>query len=141
MNKIDANPNCRFYVQIEGINAAVFTEVGGLQIETAVQEYEEGGKNDMIHRFPGRSKMGNLVLKRGMTGTNEFLKWYLQIVAGKIVRRNLSVIMYDPAGEELLRWDFENAYPVKWVGPQLTAGTGAMAIETLELAHDGLKIN
>ena len=137
---VEAQPACRFYVEIGGMAQAVFTEVGGLQMETDVTELEEGGNNGFIHRLPGRTKMGNLTLKRGMAGSNEFFKWYQQIALGKIERRNLSVIMYNPAGEEVTRWDFMNAYPVKWIGPQLTADGTAVAIETLELAHEGLKL-
>lgn len=142
MPDVEAIPNCRFYVQIDGINQAVFTDVSGLQIETTVQEYEEGGNNGFVHRLPGRTKVSNLTLKRGMTTSNEFFKWCLQMAQGKVVRRNVSVIIYDPTGNTVLcRWDFINAFPVKWVGPQFTAGSNAMAIETLELAHDGMKLS
>src|SRR5215470_2047172 len=97
---------------------AVFSEVSGLQVETVVQDYEEGGNNGFVHRLPGRTKVGNLTLKRGITKSNEFFKWYTDIARGTITRRNISVIMYDTAGNELVRWNFIKAYPVKWVGPQ-----------------------
>jgi phage tail-like protein len=137
---IHAQPNYRFYVMIEGIPKAVFTEASGLQIETEILEYAEGGNNSFVHRLPGRTKFSNLTLKRGMTSTNEFFRWYVQIMHGKNERRNLAVVMYDPKGEEILRWNFINAYPVKWVGPQLSAGGNAIAVETLEIAHEGLSI-
>jgi phage tail-like protein len=118
----------------------VFTEVNGLQVETEVMEYKEGGNNGFIHRLPGRTKVGNITLKRGMTRSNEFFTWYLGIAFGrKIIRRNLSIVMYDTLGKEVMRWDFINAYPVKWTGPQFNAGGSASAVETVELAHDGLK--
>src|SRR5262249_43440309 len=129
--------NYRYYVEIDKIPHAIFTQVSGLQIETEVQNYEEGGNNVFVHRLPVRTKMGNLVLKRGITSSNEFLTWYMEVVSGKITRRNLSVVMYDTKGEELLRWDFLNAYPVKWVGPELASDAAKTAVETLELAHDG----
>jgi phage tail-like protein len=120
---------------------AVFTELSGLQVETEVQEYAEGGNNSFTHRLPGRTKVGNITLKRGMTSSNELFSWYLQHLQGKTIKRvNVSVVMYDTAGEELMRWNFVNAYPVKWSGPQLTAGGNQAAIETLELAHDGLQV-
>ncbi|SRR6266508_365471 len=134
----EAYPSCRFYVEIGDIKA-VFIEVSGLQVQTDVIEYEEGGNNDFVHRLPGRTKIGNLTLKRGLTDSNDLFKWYLEITRGQISRRNLSVIMYDTAGNEVLRWDFLNAYPVKWTGPQFSATATTTAIETLELAHDGLK--
>jgi phage tail-like protein len=137
---LEAFPACRFYVEIGGIAVAVFTEVGGLEMETEVFDYEEGGNNGFIHRLPGRSKCGNLTLKRGMTRTNELLKWYVKVVQGQIDRRNLTVVLYDVKGEVLARWTFANAYPVKWAGPQLQAEGNAVAIETLEIAHDGLGV-
>jgi phage tail-like protein len=135
----EAYPSCRFYVEIGGAPTAVFTEVSGLELQTDVSEFEEGGNNDFVHRLPGRTKVGNLTLKRGMTNSNELFAWYLEIARGKISRRNLSVIMYDTAGNQVLRWDFVNAFPVKWSGPQFSATATTTAIETLELAHDGLK--
>lgn len=135
----EANPVCRFYVEIGAEKQAVFTEVNGLQAEMDVMTYEEGGNNDFVHRLPGRTKMGNLTLKGGMTKSNAFFKWFAQIARGDIKRMNLSVVLYDVSGTELLRWTFVNAYPVKWTGPQFTADGSGTAIETLELAHDGLK--
>jgi phage tail-like protein len=132
--------NSRFYVKIDNMTQADCTEVSGLQVETVVQDYEEGGNNGFVHRMPGRTKVGNLTLKRGITKSNEFFKWYADIASGKINRRNVSVIMYDTAGTELVRWNFINAYPVKWVGPQFSADGKTVAIETLELAHDGLQL-
>jgi len=136
----EAYGTCRFYVLIEGVAQAVFTEVGGLQIETEVTDYPEGGNNRFVHRVPGRTKFSNLTLKRGMTSSNELFKWYIKTINGQAKRRNLSVVMYDPLGEEVLRWDFVNAYPIKWVGPQLSAASNTAAVETLELAHEGLTL-
>ncbi|MBK9710615.1 MAG: phage tail protein [Kouleothrix sp.] len=138
--KDDVNPNFRFYVEIDEKKQAVFTEVSGLQIETVVQEYEEGGNNGYVHRLPGRTKVSNLTLKRGITRSNEFFKWQAEIASGKITRRNISLVIYDVKGDVLIRWEFIKAYPVKWIGPQLSADGHAMAIETLELAHDGVKL-
>jgi phage tail-like protein len=136
----DAYTNCRFYVKIDDMTQAVFSEVTGLQIETVVQEYEEGGNNGFVHRLPGRTKVSNLTLKRGITKSNEFFKWYASIATGKIERKNISVIMHDAEGAVLMRWEFLRAYPVKWIGPQFSADGKAMAIESLELAHDGMQL-
>jgi phage tail-like protein len=136
----DACPSCRFYVEMGTDTQAVFTEVSGLQVEMDVMSYEEGGMNGFVHRLPGRTKMGNLTLKRGMTCSNDFFTWYIQVAGGQIKRRNLSVVLYDVTGKKVLRWNFANAYPVKWTGPQFTADGSAAAIETLELAHDGLTV-
>lgn len=136
----DGYANHRFYVEIDSKKQAVFTEVSGLQIEMVVQEYEEGGNNSYVHRLPGRAKVSNLTLKRGITKANEFFKWQLELVSGKITRRSISVVLYDAKGVQVIRWEFLNAYPVKWVGPQFSADGHVVAIETLELAHDGMKM-
>lgn len=136
----EAYPSYRFYVEIAGVPQAVFTEVSGLQIETEITEYEEGGNNDFVHRLPGRTKIGNITLKRGMTSSNELLQWFLKIARGSIDRRNVTVIMYDTAGKELFRWNFIEAYPVKWIGPQFAAASTEAAVETLELTHNGMTV-
>jgi len=138
--KNDVHPARRFYVEIAGIPQAVFTEVSGLQVEMQVHEYQEGGNNGFVHRLPGPVKVGNITLKRGLTTSNEFFKWCMQVATNSVSRRHVSVLMYDTMGEPVARWDFLNAYPVKWTGPQFTATSQATAIETLELAHSGFEL-
>ena len=138
MNSEDAYPTCRFYVEIKGKTQALFTEVSGLQVEIVVQDYEEGGNNSYVHRLPGRAKVGNLTLKRGMTRSNDFLKWLMDVANGIIEPCNLTLVMYDTARESFMRWSFIKAYPVKWSGPQFTARSTDAAIETLEIAHQGM---
>ena len=136
-----AHAACRFYVEIGGKDGgkqihALFTEVSGLQVEMQVMEYEEGGTNTFVHRLPGRLKVGNVTLKRGLTKSNEFLRWCM-----KLERRNVTVVMYDSTGQPVIRWNFANAYPVKWVGPQFTADSSTLAIESIELTHEGLTVD
>jgi len=135
-----AHTACRFYVNVEGITQAVFTEVTGLALEVATEDVEEGGRNDFVHRIPGRCKVSNIVLKRGMTKSNDFLKWHLDVAQGKLKPRSLSIIVYNVDGSESMRWNFINAYPVKWTGPQFKASDNGAAIETLELAHEGFNL-
>jgi phage tail-like protein len=136
----DVHTARRFYVEIAGIPQAVFTEVNGLQVEMQVQEYQEGGNNGFIHRLPGPVKVGNITLRRGLTTSNEFFKWCMEVATRTVSRRHVSILMYDTTGEPVVRWDFLNAYPVKWVGPQFTSTSQSTAIETLELAHSGLEL-
>ncbi len=132
--------NCRFYVQIGNETQAVFTEASGLQVETTVQDYEEGGNNGFVHKLPGRSKVGNLTLKRGITKGNEFFKWHADLAGSQlgIEKKNLSLFVFNPTGRLIAHWDFLGAFPVKWIGPQLVADGTALAVETLELAHSGI---
>lgn len=132
--------NNRFYVFIDGVANAVFTEVSGLQVETEVLEYAEGGNNGFVHRLPGRTRVGNITLKRGLIGKSEFLTWLREMNNNNIQKRNVSLVMYDMAGNEIVRWDFLDAYPVRWIGPQFDAKANSVAIETIELAHAGLQM-
>lgn len=138
----DIFPISRFYVMIDALPHAVFTEVSGLQVESEVMDYAEGGNNAFVHRLAGRTKYSNITLKRGMTVGNELFTWYMLIVQGRaFLKRNLTIVMYNPAGLFVSAWNYVNAYPVKWVGPQLTAGGAQAAVETLELAHEGMLID
>lgn len=136
----DAIPIHRFYLQIDGVNLAIFLEVEGLQVETDIFEYVEGGNNGFVHKLPGQTRVGNLTLKRGLVATNELFDWYMKVASGTIERRNLSVIIYTYDGSELRRWNFFDAYPVRWVGPSLSADTTSPAVETMEIAHAGMQL-
>jgi phage tail-like protein len=136
----DPFPSFNFAVEIHGIVSAGFSEVSGLQAEITVQEYQEGGVNDYVHKFWGPAKYpANLVLKRGITDTTDLWSWYCDVMRGKVQRKEVSVVLMNSAGEEQRRWTFQNAYPVKWAGPGMRATASEVAVETLELAHEGLK--
>ena len=127
----------RFGVQIDGIDEAVFTECTLPALEVDVHEQKEGGYNTGGHFLPGVVKSGRITLKQGLASSAELLKWYRDVAAGnfKEALRNVSVVMYDSTLEEVMRWDFKDAYPVKWTGPTFKSSDSAMAIETLELAY------
>jgi len=137
---VEAHPVFRFYVIIDKLAQAVFTEVSGLQLDTEVMKYAEGGKNGMLHQLPVRTSFSNLVLSRGLVKSNELLRWYLDVVGGKDDRRNLSIMQYDVGGNEILRWHFIEAFPVRWVGPKLQADGATASLETLELAYAEMKL-
>jgi phage tail-like protein len=139
-NDAELYGNCRFYVEFKGKVQAIFTEVSGLQVEIEVYEYEEGGRNEATHRLPGRAKISNLTLKRGMIRSNDFCSWCLDVAMGKITRHNITVAMVDTQLKSVAKWQFENAYPIKWIGPQFVAEGTAAAVETLELTHTGMKL-
>lgn len=136
----DAVPVFRFYLEVADVVEAVFTEVSGLQVEMETQDIEEGGINGFTRRVPGRVKVSNLTLKRGMTRSNDFIKWFMSTAPGTVDRRNISLVLYDVKGDKVATWHFQNAYPVKWVGPQFTSDGNAAAIETVELAHEGMTV-
>ncbi len=134
----DPHQSLRYWVQLGQIEIAGFRECSSLTIETEMFEYAEGGQNTYTHKLPVRRKYANITLKRGMEEGQDLYKWYLQTASGKITRQDISIIIYDPLGEPVRKWDLQNAYPCKWTGPDLKAESGAIAIETLEIAHEGL---
>ncbi|ADV68658.1 phage tail protein [Deinococcus maricopensis] len=136
-DRFQTNVNSRFYVEINGMNRAVFSEISGLQIETETLDIIEGGVNDRIMRLPVRSRVGNITLKRGITVGAELLNWHLRIVQGVLDLRNVTVTAYNTRGDKLMVFNFQKAYPVKWSGPQFAANGETVAVETLELAHEG----
>jgi phage tail-like protein len=139
--RVDPYITSRFHVEIQGIQEAFFRECSGLEAETEVLSYEEGGMNDHPHKLPGRTKFPNVTLKRGMTDSKALWEWYSKVIDGKIERKNVSIVLYDQQGSEVKRWSFERAYPTKWVGPGIKSDENAVAIETLELVHEGMKLS
>jgi len=132
--------NYNFAVEIEGLVAGGFSEVSGLQTEIEVQEYREGGLNEYIHKRAGPTKYPtNLVLKKGITDVRTLWNWYSEVTQGKIKRQNMSVLLMDSSGQESLRWNFEQAYPVRWMGPELKATASEVAVEAVEFAHCGFR--
>jgi len=139
--KVDPYLTSKFSVQIGDIEEASFAECSGLEVETEVFEYQEGGVHEYVHKLPGRSKVSNITLKWGITDSREIWDWYRNVVQGTIERKNVSVVIYDLKQKEVMRWSFRNAYPVKWTGPAFKADENAITIETLELAHEGMILN
>jgi phage tail-like protein len=137
--RLDPYISFRFRVEISGITVALFSEVSGLQIETETEPYEEGGVNDFVHQLPKRTKYQHITLKHGITELDEMWKWHQDVVIGKFKRKNGSIILMDIAGEDKWRWNFVNAYPVKWTGPDFKADSNTIAFEIIELAHHGIK--
>lgn len=134
----DPVPAFNFRVEIDGVFEAGFNEVTGLQAEIEVQEYREGGVNDFMHKFAGSVKFpSNLVLKNGITDSVKLWSWYQEVMRGQFARKSLDVVLLDAAGDEKRRWKFKEAYPVKWNGPSLKATSSEVALESLELAHEG----
>ena len=136
--RVDPLTTRKFYVEISNIAEAGFSEASGLDAQVEVMEYQEGGCNTFTHKLPGRITFSNVTLKRGMTESLELWKWFEDVINGKIERKNVGISLYDEAQSAQRRWTLQRAYPVKWVGPAFKASDNTIAIETLELAHEGL---
>ena len=128
-----------FRVEITGVEVAGFSEVSGLQVEIETEDFREGGLNEFMHKLAGPARYpSNLILKRGLMDSSTLWEWQQDIVQGKIRRHSGSIILLNSAAEEKWRWNFKDAYPVKWSGPDLRGLTNEVAVETLELVHRGL---
>jgi len=134
---IDPFLNFNFRVEIEGLQVAAFHECSGLESNIDVIEHREGG--GPIRKLAGLNKFPNIVLKRGITGNRELYDLHLAALDGLVQRKSGSIVLRDRADQEVARWDFVQAWPARWVGPSLTAEGNDVAIETLELAHEGIR--
>ncbi|MBL0388120.1 phage tail protein [Tumebacillus sp. ITR2] len=131
----------RFSVELKGITVASFSEVSGLQSEIEYEEYNEGGVNDFTYRFPKRTKYSPIVLKRGLSDSFELWQWYQNTTQGNVQKKDGAVILNDATGQEVCRWSFQDAYPVKWSGAELNASRSEVAIETMEIVFTQLKMS
>jgi phage tail-like protein len=128
-----------FLVEIDGIARAAFSEADGLASETAVIEYRVGGEPNTVRKLPGLTKYANIVLRRGITQDAELWNWRRTVVQGNVDRRNGSIILLDDDRTEVVRWNFFNGWISRWEGPALNAKANEIAIETIEIAHEGLE--
>ncbi|ELZ32522.1 hypothetical protein C474_06872 [Halogeometricum pallidum JCM 14848] len=129
----------RFVVEIGGVVVGGFSSVGGLSMEMQPEEVEEGGRNTNTHKLPARFGHQNLVLKRGLTDYVDFWDWIWATTHGVVRRERVDVYLQDAPGNRVWGWSFLDAYPVKWTGPEFNAEQSAVAFETLEFTHAGIK--
>jgi phage tail-like protein len=136
----DPYRNFNFLVELDGIAQASFIECSGLGSTTEVIETREGGENTTVFKLPGKTSFSDITLKRGVTASMELWNWRQDVVDGKLVRKNGSIVVYDLANKtEVTRWNFVNAWPTKWEGPSFNAMGNDIAIDSLVLAHEGLE--
>jgi phage tail-like protein len=131
--------NYNFLVELDGISRAAFQECSGFDSTIDVIEHREGGENTVLRKLPGMTKYSNIVLKWGVTDDTELYDWHRKVIKGDIERKNGSIVMLNRKGEEVVRWNFVRAWPTKWDGPDFNAEGNDVAIETLELAHEGVE--
>lgn len=141
-DRIDPYGNYSFKVEIDGIVRAAFQEASGFDSSIDITEHREGGENTTVRKLPAMTKYSNITLKWGTTQDMELYNWHRQWVTGDPAakRVNGSIVVLDRQGQETLRWNFINAWPAKWTGPSFNAEGNDVAIETLELAHEGIEL-
>jgi len=124
---------CRFCLEIEGISMGGFVGCSGLGARTDVLSYAEGGAG-AARSFRGKTFHSTLVLERGIFRSSELHDWFV-----KGDRRDGAVVLLSAEGREVLRWNFSRGWPCRWEGPALDARTSGVALERLEIAHEGLE--
>ena len=136
-------PLPKFHFQVQwGGERIGFTEVTGLDIQVEAIEYREGSspKYSKIKQ-PGMHKFSNITLKRGtMSGDSDFYKWINEISLTKITRRDVIVSLLNETHAPVMTWKAEGAFPIKVQASDLKSDGNEVAIETLELAHEGLSL-
>ena len=131
----------RFKVQIDGITKAGFREVAGLDVANDAVDYREGDEATRLRKLAGLQKFSNVTLKRGVTDDQDLWKWRSMVMDGKIkdARKNGQIILLDDEGKEAAEWTFTDGWPTKLTFPTFNATANEVAIDTLEITHEGLK--
>ena len=127
-----------FRLEIDGITRAGFRECSGLDASQEPISYREGTDSLTTRNLPGLVKYSHITLKWGIADDTELWEWCQRGVAGRVQRKNGSIVLLDDAGEEKIRWNFSDAWPTKWTGPSFNATGNEVAIETLEISHEGV---
>lgn len=137
--RLDPYLSHSFLIEIEGLVIGSFSDVTGLQIETEVLTYREGGLNDYAHKLRGPTNYpSNLMLKRGLVDLDTMWRWHQEVLQGTVTRRNGTIYLLDSRGLPGMWWNICEAYPIKWSGPDFQAGANAVAVESVELVHRGI---
>jgi phage tail-like protein len=129
--------NIRFTVLVDGVDLGAWTKCEGLAVEYEVLEYQEGGLNEYVHRLPGRRKYTNVKLTRPLDEHSADVVVWVSKQATEPRRRTAQIAVLERDGSVVCQWDLADVYPLKWSGPALDAGGNQVALETLELAHNG----
>jgi phage tail-like protein len=130
-----------FQIEIDGIPRGAFAEASGLTAEGDAVDYREGTDlQNSVRKLPGLRKFTNLTLKRGYIKDGSLWRWFGNIAAGQADRRNVTIVLMNEAHQPVLRWHAENAWVNKIEGPSVKASGNEVAIESVELVHEGLTL-
>lgn len=134
-------PKFHFQVQWGGTRIG-FTEISGLDVETEIIEYRDGALREFSKlKIPGMQKYPNVIMKRGVfKSDNDYFNWWNTVSLNTVQRRDVIVSLLNEAHEPVMVWKIKNAWPTKIGSTDLKADGNEIAIESIELAHDGLSI-
>lgn len=140
-------PAFNFLVSISGVSddgsavRGAFSEVSGLDVEITVVEYRNGAEDITTRKLPGLRKYTNITLKRGVIGDLTLWQWIKSALDGNVQRADGTITLLDESRQPVLKWKFRRGWPCKLIGPTLNAKSSEIAIETLEICHEGLELD
>ncbi len=146
---VDPFQGFKFRVRIQGFDSAGFRSVSGLREETEIAEYREGNNPRTMIKVPGLTSFDNVVLEKGMSPNDDFVKWRQDIITIQTsgfttsdgiqnFRRNVTIELFDKVGKAVKSWNLFDAWPTILEVETLDATSSDILIERLELAHEGL---
>ena len=128
----------RYKVEIDGLDAGGFSEVSGFDASIDVMEYREGDMVQTPMKIPGLKKYGNITLKQGVADSMVLYEWLMAGVNGAVDRKTITITLLDEEEAPAASWQVINAWPTKYTAPDFNATSSEIAIETLEIAHEGM---
>lgn len=117
---------------------AGFSECSGLEMTLDLEDYNEGGNNGTVLKFPKRAKYTEITLKKGVTKDSQLFDWFYGFTQGNGKRKDGVITLRDARGKPHTVWGFSRGLPSKYSGPQLVAQQSAVAIQSITIAHQGL---
>jgi phage tail-like protein len=133
-----------FWIEVQSVVEAVFTQVSGLKVETETEPYHEGGRNDVVYMLPTKTKWTPITIKRGWASSLELWSWYQQVIRGDVRPRDCSIVMGmisgPNAGVEKARINIQQAFPTAWTGPDFDVNGNTVGFESITLTHMGFTI-
>lgn len=134
-------PKFHFQVKWDDTELA-FQEVSGLDMETEVLEYR-AGNNPVFSKIkmPGMMKSSNITMKKGVfVKDNALFDWFAEIKMNVIKRKAITISLLDEAQAPTMVWKLQNAFPIKISSTDLKAEGNEVAVESIEIAHEGIVI-
>jgi phage tail-like protein len=139
MARIDPYTSFSFVLEIDGIAQGSFSQVSGFGSRVEAVEYREGGDAPTVRKLPGRVSYPDVTLRWGVTDSRELYDWHMTAVAGRIERKNGSIVLLGDDGQEKVRWNFFQAWASVWDGPDFDATGNAVAVNTLTISCERLE--
>ncbi|MCM1284014.1 MAG: phage tail protein [Roseburia sp.] len=128
----------RYKVEIDGLTAGGFSEVTGFDASIDVMEYREGDMVQTPMKIPGLKKYGNITLKKGLADSKALYDWMDKGVTGEVERKTITITLLDAMEKPAASWRVINAWPLKYTAPEFNATSSEVAVESMEIAHEGM---